>query len=86
MADSEDEAADFSNALLQVNHIDDDSFDIVPNAGGKKIVKTDGGIDDLDFLSNDTPAKGKLNGSTFRNMGNLISRIVIYTRFRTFLA
>ena len=75
MADSDDEAADIANVLLEAvdNGEDPFSFNDGPvtkkrksaNRNPRQISSTEG----FDLFSNDTPTKSKLSGSSFKTMG-----------------
>jgi hypothetical protein len=81
MSDSEDESQDFSNALLGAADAEGDVFSFNnPNSTANKKQKKETSasveakqgrtsIDDLDLLSNDAPTKTRLNGSSFKTMG-----------------
>jgi hypothetical protein len=74
MAESEDEGADISNALLRGENSDSKkdifSFTDTPSVKRRKTAPNEiDQVDDLDFLSNEKSSKTKLNGSSFKNMG-----------------
>lgn len=77
MTDSEDEGADFSNVLLAAVNGNDDVFSFNEPSKPKKQKGARRGngeeettIDDGNFLTSDVSTKTKLNGASFKNMGN----------------
>src|SRR5271170_791185 len=84
MADSDDDAADISNALLLED--ENDGREAVPSTKRRKLsAKEEEPFDNLDDFLHETASKAKLNGSSFKNMGLttfictfLISRLWTY--------
>jgi len=77
MTDSEDEGADFSNALLTAVDGEGDVFSFNEPSKPKKQKGARRGkgeeetaIDNGNFLTSDASTKTKLNGASFKNMGN----------------
>jgi len=72
MADSDDDTADISNALLLEDA--NDGQEVMASPKRRKISpKEENPFDNLDVFLNETPRKTKLNGSSFKNMGLTVS-------------
>jgi hypothetical protein len=70
MADSDDDTADISNALLLEDVEDKQEEALLPNSKRRKtILPTENPFDDLDVFPNEAASKTKLSGSSFKNMG-----------------
>lgn len=70
MADSDDDTADITNALLLGDGEDKKVASLLPNSKRRKTIpQTENPFDDLDVFPNDAASKTKLSGSSFKNMG-----------------
>jgi hypothetical protein len=68
MADSDDDTADISNALLLEDA--DNRQEAIPTTKRRKMSpKEEEPFDNFDVFLNETASKAKLNGSSFKNMG-----------------
>lgn len=74
MADSDDDTADITNALLLGDAGDKQDASLPPNSKRRKTIpQTENPFDDLDVFTNDAAGKTKLSGSSFKNMGTHFS-------------
>jgi hypothetical protein len=75
MADSDDEAADIANVLLEPVDTGEDpfSFNDGPVTKKRKSIYRNppqiGSLEGFDLFSNDAPLKSKVSGSAFKTMG-----------------
>lgn len=88
MVESDDEVVDISNALLEADDTTADPFDFndAPPAKrtktGGKHGRNDTADNGTDVFDNETAYKAKLNGSSFKNMGSLLSVSSLIGRIR----
>jgi hypothetical protein len=78
MADSDDDSADISNALL----LEDakDGREAMPSSKRRKLsTKEEEPFDNLDVFLHETAGKAKLSGSSFKNMGLTSSICILLT-------
>jgi len=78
MADSDDDTADISNALLLEDS--NDGREAIPSSKRRKLsTKEEEPFDNLDVFLHETASKAKLSGSSFKNMGLTSSICILLT-------
>jgi len=68
MADSDEDTADISNALL-LEDPDDNQEGALLSKNKRRKIETEDLFEDLDVFPNESASKTKLSGSSFKNMG-----------------